>query len=47
MADEIIPADQQDQIIKAFDRLQHEGHAEELHEKYYGLANRLVQECVR
>ena len=47
MADEIIPADQQDQIVKAFDRLQHEGHAEELHEKYYGLANRLVQECVR
>jgi len=47
MADKLIPADQQDSIIKAFDRFQPEERGEEFHEKYYGLANRLVQECVR
>jgi hemerythrin-like domain-containing protein len=47
MADKIIPADQQDQIVKAFDRFQPEEREEEFHEKYNGFANRLVQECVR
>ena len=47
IADKFIPADQQDQIIKTFELFQPEEHGEEFHEKYYGMANRLVQECVR
>jgi hemerythrin-like domain-containing protein len=47
MADLVIPDDQQDQLVKAFDRFQPVERGEEFHEKYYGLANRLVQECVR
>jgi hemerythrin-like domain-containing protein len=47
MVDKLIPVDQQDQIIKTFDLFQPKDHEEEFHEKYYGFANRLVQECVR
>lgn len=47
MVDKLIPADEQEQIIKVFDLFHSEDHGEEFHEKYYGFANRLVQECVR
>jgi hemerythrin-like domain-containing protein len=47
MADKVIPVNQQDQIIEAFNRIKYVEDGEELHEKYYGLADRLVQECVR
>jgi hemerythrin-like domain-containing protein len=47
IAEKLITTDQQDQLIKAFDRFQPEECGEEFHVKYYGMANRLVQECVR
>jgi hemerythrin-like domain-containing protein len=47
VADQLIPADEQDQINKTFERFQPEERGEEFHEKYYGFANRLVQECIR
>ncbi len=43
----VIPADRQDKIIEAFERFEREENGAELHEKYYGMAERLVQECVR
>jgi hemerythrin-like domain-containing protein len=47
IADQLIPADEQEQIIEVFNRFQPVERGEEFHEKYYGFANRLVQECVR
>jgi hemerythrin-like domain-containing protein len=47
MADKVIPADQQDQILEAFELFQPDGQGEEFREKYYGMANRLIQESVR
>lgn len=47
MVEKIIPADRQQQIIEAFERFEHEVNGPEMHEKYYGMADRLVQECVR
>ena len=36
-----------DQIIESFNQFELEVNGAELHEKYYGMADRLVQECVR
>jgi hemerythrin-like domain-containing protein len=47
MVEKVIPADRQDQIIEAFNRFEQAENGSELHEKYYGMAERLVQECVR
>lgn len=47
LVEQIIPADHQGQIIEAFDRFEREANGPELHEKYYGMAARLLQECVR
>lgn len=47
MAEMVIPTNQQYRIVEAFDHFQPEAPGEQFHEKYYGLANRLVQECVR
>jgi hemerythrin-like domain-containing protein len=47
VADKVIPVNQQDQIIEAFNRIKYVEDGEELHAKYYGLADRLVQECIR
>jgi hemerythrin-like domain-containing protein len=47
MVEKVIPANRQDQIIEAFNRFEQEENGLELHEKYYGMAERLVQECVR
>ena len=47
MADKVIPADQQDQILESFRLFEPDGQGEEFHEKYYGLANRLIQESIR
>jgi hemerythrin-like domain-containing protein len=47
MADQVIPVNQQDQIVEAFNRFKYVEDGEELHEKYYGMAERLVLECVR
>jgi hemerythrin-like domain-containing protein len=47
LVEKVIPVDRQDQIIEAFNRFEQEENGPELHEKYYGMADRLVQECVR
>jgi hemerythrin-like domain-containing protein len=47
MADRVISPDQQDHIVEAFELFEPEDHGEEFHLKYYGLANRLVQESIR
>jgi hemerythrin-like domain-containing protein len=47
MADKIIPSTQQEQILQAFEKFEHDESGENLHEKYYGLAERLERECLR
>jgi hemerythrin-like domain-containing protein len=47
MVEKVIPIDRQFQIVEAFNRFEAEENGPELHEKYYGMADRLVQECVR
>ena len=47
MLEKVIPADRREQIIDTFDRFEQEVNGEEMHEKYYGMADRLVRECVR
>jgi hemerythrin-like domain-containing protein len=47
MADQIIPASQQEQILEAFGKFDSDPSGEEMHEKYYGLAERLEKECLR
>ncbi len=47
MVDKVILPEQQDQMIEAFGLFEPNGHGEDFHEKYYGLANRLIQESVR
>lgn len=47
MVEKMIPPEQQDRMTEAFDRFEMEANGAELHEKYYGMADRLVQECVR
>jgi len=47
MADKIIPPDQQEQILSAFERYEHDETGEGVHEKYSGLAERLEKECLR
>jgi hemerythrin-like domain-containing protein len=47
LVEKVIPVERQDSIIEAFDRFEREENGTELHEKYYGMAERLVQECIR
>lgn len=47
LVEKIIPPEQQKRMLEAFERFEHEANGAELHEKYYGMADRLVQECVR
>ena len=47
MADRVLSVEKQEQILESFDLFQPIGHAEEFREKYFGLANRLIQESVR
>jgi hemerythrin-like domain-containing protein len=47
MADKVIPTDQQEQILDAFTQFEHDDKGEGVHEKYYGLAERLGKECLR
>ncbi len=47
LVEKVIPTDRQEQMIEAFERFEREENGAELHEKYYGMAERLVQECVR
>lgn len=47
MADKVIPTEQQEQILEAFAQFDHNESGEDLHEKYFGLAERLEKECLR
>ena len=47
MADRVISAEKQEQILESFDLFQPNGQGEEFKEKYFGLANRLIQESAR
>jgi hemerythrin-like domain-containing protein len=47
LVEKIIPVERQNLIIDAFDRFEREENGTELHEKYYGMAERLLQECIR
>ncbi len=47
MVEKHIPTEQQDQMIADFERFDREENGVELNQKYYGLADRLVLECVR
>jgi hemerythrin-like domain-containing protein len=47
MADKIIPSGEQEEILLAFEPFANDESGEDLHEKYYGLAKRLENECVR
>ena len=47
MADKIIPVAQQEHILEAFSKFDQDESAEGMHEKYYGLAERLEIECLR
>ncbi len=45
--EKIVTPEQQEQMRMAFERFEHEENGVEVEEKYYGLADRLVLECVR
>jgi hemerythrin-like domain-containing protein len=47
LVEKVIPVDRQDRMIEAFNRFEQEENGPELHEKYYRMAERLVQECIR
>ncbi len=47
MADKIIPAETQDSLVSAFEAYDRDETGEGMHEKYYGLAERLERECLR
>jgi hemerythrin-like domain-containing protein len=47
MADKVIPTAQQEQILGGFEQFERDGIGEDVHEKYFGLAERLEKECFR
>ena len=47
LADKVIPVAQQEQILSAFERYGLDENGEGIHEKFYGLAERLEKECMR
>jgi hemerythrin-like domain-containing protein len=47
MADKLIPSEQQEQILKGYEKYDHDPSGEEMHEKFGGLAERLEKECLR
>lgn len=47
LADKLIPLEQQQEIMDAFERLELDETGENVQEKYLGLAARLEQECLR
>jgi hemerythrin-like domain-containing protein len=47
MADKVIPPNQQEQILIAFEKYDRDDSGEGMHEKYFGLAERLEKECLR
>jgi hemerythrin-like domain-containing protein len=47
MADRVIPPIQQEQILMGFEKYDRDDRGEGMHEKYFGLAERLEKECLR
>lgn len=47
LAEKVIPFDQQQQILEGFSYFERDATGENMHEKYYGLAERLEKECLR
>ncbi len=47
MADKTLPAGRQEQILSEFEKYDRDEKGEDVHEKYYGLAERLERECLR
>jgi hemerythrin-like domain-containing protein len=47
LADKVIPPEQQQQIMEGFSYFERDPTGEDMHEKYYGLAERLERECLR
>jgi hemerythrin-like domain-containing protein len=47
MADKVIPTSQHEQVLSAFEQYDRDENGENMHEKYYGLADRLEKECLR
>jgi hemerythrin-like domain-containing protein len=47
MADKVIPTIQQEQILGGFEQFERDGTGDDVHEKYFGLAERLEKECLR
>lgn len=47
LVEKVLPPNQQEQLVAAFERFETREDGEDIHEKYYGLADRLVRECVR
>jgi hemerythrin-like domain-containing protein len=47
MADKVIPTSRQEQILGAFEQFERDATGEGVHEKYFGLAERLEKECFR
>ncbi len=47
IADKVIPPDQQEHILSGFEAFERDATGELMHEKYYGLAERLENECLR
>jgi hemerythrin-like domain-containing protein len=47
MADQLIPVTEQEQLELAFEPFENDESGENLHEKYFGLAKRLENECMR
>jgi hemerythrin-like domain-containing protein len=47
LVEKVIPPERQKQMIEDFDRFEHEVNGPEVHDKYFGMADRLFQECMR
>jgi hemerythrin-like domain-containing protein len=47
MADKVIPAEQHEKIALAFEQYDIDSLGEDMHSKYFGLAERLENECLR
>lgn len=47
MANKVIPVDQQETILSGFEPYDKDASGEGMHDKYYGLADRLEKECLR
>jgi hemerythrin-like domain-containing protein len=47
LVEKVIPAERQQKMLADFEHFEQEENGPEMHDKYYGMAERLVQECVR